>query len=110
MNMKKQHTMDNMQSSKDNEQVLYKVVWTRNRWGSSIGKQKKFDKGDLLRPAMLDEIVPEKEAYFIRPMGEGNCYYLLYQGFHKSVEYDDIKSFVKNKMVYVYKDFNVYGK
>ena len=96
--------------SKDNSQRLYRVEWTRNRWGSSIGKSKQFDEGDLLRPAMLDEVVPNKENYFIRPNGEGNQYYLLYQGFDKSVEYEDIKSFVKHKMIYVYNDFNVYGK
>lgn len=96
--------------SKDNSQRLYRVEWTRNRWGSSIGKSKQFDEGDLLRPAMLDEVVPNKENYFIRPNGEGNQYYLLYQGFDKSVEYSDIKTFVKNKMVYVYNEFNKYGK
>jgi hypothetical protein len=96
--------------SKVNKQLLYKVVWERNRWGSSIGKSKRFDEGDLLRPAMLDEIVPNKEDYFIRPNGQGNQYYLLYKGFDKSVEYEDIKTFVKNKMVYVYKEFNKYGK
>ena len=108
--MKKQHTMGSMQSSKDNEQILFKVVWTKNRWGSPVGKQKRFDKGDLLRPAMLDEVVPDKEEYFIRPNGSGNCYYLLHKGFSKVVNYDDIKLFVNDKMVYVYTDFNVYGK
>jgi len=81
-----------------------------NRYNSSIGKSEQFDEGDLLRPAMLDEIVPNKENYFIRPNGKGPDYYLLYQGFHESVEYSDIKTFVKNKMVYVYNEFNKYGK
>lgn len=108
--MRKQRMMGSSQNSKGNEQILYKLEWTRNRWGGEVGKQKKFDQGDLLRPAMLDEVVPEKESYFIRPMGEGNCYYLLHQGFSKLAKYDDIKTFVKNKMVFVYKDFNVYGK
>ena len=108
--MKKQHITVNMRNSKDNKQKLYKVVWGRNKWGTSIGKQKIFESGDFLRPAMLDEVVPDKEEYFIRPNGTGDCYYLLYKGFDKSVKYDDIKTFVEHKMVYVYKDFNVYGK
>jgi len=101
-----------MQSLTDKtEQVLYKVTWENNRYGGKIGKQKPFEKGvDLLRLAKLDEVVPNKEEYFIRPNGAGNCYYLLYQGFDKKVNYDDIKAFVKHKSVYVYKDFNVYGK
>lgn len=53
------------QGSKDNEQQLFKVEWTQNRWGGHVGKQKKFEAGDLLRPAMLDEVVPEREDYFI---------------------------------------------
>jgi hypothetical protein len=97
------------QGSKDNEQQLFKVEWTQNRWGGHVGKQKKFEAGDLLRPAMLDEVVPEREDYFIRPMAEGNCYYLLHKGFSKLAEYEDIKTFVKYKYVYVYKDFNLYG-
>ena len=46
----------------------------------------------------------------MRPNGYGNDYYLIYKGFDKSTEYKDIKSFVKHKMIYVYKDFNKYGK
>ena len=94
-----------------NEQILYRVVWEKNRYGGKVGKQKPFEKGvDLLRPAKLEEIVPNKEEYFIRPNGLGKDYYLLLRGFDKSVKYEDIKAFVKRKAVYVYKDFNVYGK
>ena len=97
--------------SKANKQNLYKVDWSRNNWGGKIGKNKKFETGDnLLRVAMLDEVIPNREDYFIRPNGQGPDYYLLYQGFHESVEYSDIKTFVKNKMVYVYNEFNEYGK
>lgn len=85
------------------------MEWSRNKWGGEVGKQKSFEAGDLLRPAMLDEVVPEKEDYFIRPMGEGDKYYLLHKGFSKLAEYNDIKTFVKYKYVYVYKDFNLYG-
>ena len=98
------------QDSKDNKQILHKVFWSKNNWGGKIGKSKPFDEGNLLRPAMLDEIVPEREDYFIRPNGMGNNYHLLYQGFHRKVNYEDIKSFVKHKMVWVYKEFNVHGK
>jgi len=92
----------------DNDQILFKIEWQRNKWGGMVGKNKEFNRGDLLRPAMLDEVVPEKESYFIRPNGEGPNYYLLNKGFSKLCEYDDIKSFVKHKMVWVYKNFNIY--
>ncbi len=98
-------------NSGDNEQILKKVVWQSNKYGTNIGRNEVFEKGvDLVRPAMLSEVVPEKEAYFIRPNGEGNEYFLLHQGFSRKAEYEDIKNFVKHKMVYVYKNFNVYGK
>jgi len=108
---KSKQKMGNFQHSKVNKQNLFKVTWSRNNWGGQIGKHKKFETGDnILRIAMLDEVVPNKENYFIRPNADGNDYYLLYQGFHASAEYTDIKTFVKNKMVYVYNEFNKYGK
>lgn len=93
----------------DNNQNLYRVSWSTNKWGGKIGKQEKYDKGDLLRLANIDEIVPGKEEYFMRPNAHGSDYYLIYKGFDKSTEYKDIKSFVKHKMIYVYKEFNKYG-
>lgn len=104
--------MDNMQNLMDKtEQVLYKVAWENNRYGGKVGKQKPFEKGmDLLRLAKLEEVVPNKEEYFIRPNGAGKDFYLLLRGFDKNVNYEDIKAFVKHKTIYVYKDFNVYGK
>tara|TARA_R110002050_G_scaffold298336_1_gene461515 strand:- start:2657 stop:2968 length:312 start_codon:yes stop_codon:yes gene_type:complete len=93
------------------EQILHKVTWENNRYGGRVGKQKPFEKGkDLLRIAKLEEVVPDKEEYFIRPNGAGNDFYLLMKGFDKKVNYEDIKAFVKHKTIYVYKDFNVYGK
>ena len=97
-------------SLEDSNHNLFKIVWVTNKWGGKIGIHKNFESGDLLRMANIDEIVPGKEEYFIRPNGYGQDYYLAYKGFHKSAEFNDIKSFVKNKMVYVYKDFNKYGK
>jgi len=104
------HRMGNSQSLKDSNQNLHKIVWETNKWGSKIGVHKIFDNGEFLRLANIDEIVPGKEEYFIRPNAHGEDYYLVHKGFHKTAEYNDIKSFVKNKMVYVYKDFNKYGK
>mgnify|MGYP000226912896 FL=1 len=100
----------NSLSSKDNNQNLHRVSWTSNKWGGKIGRQEKFDSGELLRLANIDEIVPGKEDYFMRPNAYGQEYYLIYNGFDKSTEYKDIKNFVKNKMIYVYKEFNKYGK
>lgn len=103
---------DSMQNLMDKtEQILYKVTWENNRYGGKVGRQKPFEKGiDLLRLAKIDEIVPNKEEYFIRPNGFGKDFYLMYKGFDKNVNYKDIEAFVKNKSVYVYKEFNVYGK
>lgn len=100
----------NLQSSKDNNQNLHRVSWTTNKWGGKIGRQEKFDSGELLRLANIDEIVPGKEGYFMRPNAHGEEYYLIYKGFDKSTEYKDIQTFVKHKMIYVYKEFNKYGK
>ena len=100
----------NFRSLEDSKQDLYRVTWTTNKWGGKLGKQEMFDSGELLRLANIDEIVPEKEEYFMRPNGHGNEYYLIYKGFSKTTEYKDIKSFVKHKMIYVYKEFNKYGK
>lgn len=97
-------------SLEDNNQNLHKLSWSTNRWGGKIGVHKKFESGELLRLANIDEIVPDKEEYFMRPNGHGNDFYLIYKGFDKTTEYNDIKSFVKHKMIYVYKDFNKYGK
>lgn len=108
MGMKSKKKVHSSPHLEDNEQILLKVDWTRNKWGGMIGKNKEFDRGDLLRPAMLDEVIPEKESYFIRPNGTGRHFYLLYQGFSKTAEYEDIKQFVANKMVWVYKNFNIY--
>lgn len=92
-------------------QRLHKVDWSRNKYGSSIGKQKFFESGeDLLRKVKLEEVVPGKEGYFIRPNGSGNCYYLIPDGFHKTANYEGIKDLVKAGAVYVYKDFNLNGK
>ncbi len=102
--MKQNHNQD----SQDNEMILYRVEWSPARFGGKVGKNKPFEKGkDLLRPAKLKEIVPEKEDYFLRPNGEGNKYYLLLDGFHRKTDYNSIKQFVEAKMVYVKKD---YGK
>ena len=98
----KQH---NFQPSEDNKQILHKVEWKRTPYGGQSGKQKKFDEGDLLRPAMLDEIIPERENYFMRPNGKGNLYYLIPGGFSKKVHYDDIKDLIKSRLVFVYKDY-----
>ena len=106
--MKRQ--MGSSLSLKDSSQDLHKVTWVTNKWGGKIGRQQKYESGNLLRLANIDEIVPGKEEYFMRPNGLGEDYYLIYKGFDKSTEYKDIKSFVKHKMIYVYKDFNKYGK
>ena len=58
--------------------------WATNRWGGKIGKHEVYESGDLLRLANIDEIVPGKEEYFMRPNGHGENYYLIYQGFDKS--------------------------
>tara|TARA_R110002050_G_scaffold150400_3_gene277117 strand:- start:2146 stop:2466 length:321 start_codon:yes stop_codon:yes gene_type:complete len=106
--MKTQHMMDNTKSSRDSKQILYKVTWESNRYGGKIGKQKPFDEGeDLVRLATLKEIVPEKEAYFIRPNNHGVDYYLIYKGFSKLAEYGSIKSMVNAKCVYVYNKFKI---
>lgn len=108
----KQNYRVNSQDSKDSKMILHKVVWDRNRWGSRVGKQKPFEEGeDLLREAKLNEIIPNKEDYFLRPNGAGNNYYLLLGGFHNTTEYETIKSFVNLKSVYVRLDFKKgYGK
>lgn len=104
--------MVNMRNSMDkSSQVLHKIEWEGNKYGGKVGKHKPFEHGDdLVRLAKLKEIVPNKEVYFMRPNGSGRDYYLIYQGFDKSVKYADIKAFVKHKAVYVYKDFNINGK
>jgi hypothetical protein len=108
--MGKRQPQGNSRSSEDSNQNLHRVSWTSNKWGGKIGKQEKFDSGQLLRIANIDEIVPGKEEYFMRPNAHGKDYYLIYKGFDKSTEYKDIQSFVKHKMIYVYKEFNKYGK
>jgi len=108
----RQNHQANSQNSKDSKMILHKVVWNRNRWGSKIGKQEPFEEGEnLLRVAKLNEIIPNKEDYFIRPNNDGVDYYLLLGGFHTSTDYDTIKSFVNHNVVYVRLDFKKgYGK
>ena len=92
--------------------ILHKIIWDRNRWGGRVGKHQPFEEGEnILRPAKLDEIIPNKEDYFIRPNGTGIHYYLLIGGFHHTVDYDTIKDFVNANSVYVRLDFKKgYGK
>lgn len=102
----------NSQGSKVSNMILHKVQWGNNRWGGKVGKQEPFEEGeDLLRPAKLSEVIPNKEVYFIRPNNKGEDYYLLLGGFHTSTEYQTIKDFIKAKTVYVRLDFKKqYGK
>ena len=104
------HHQGNSRNLTDNNQNLYRISWTSNKWGGQIGRHEKYANGDLLRLANIDEIVPGKEEYFMRPNAFGEDYYLIYKGFDKLTEYKDIRSYVKHKMIYVYKEFNKYGK
>jgi len=108
----RQNHQANSQNSKVNKMILHKVVWNRNRWGGKVGKQEPFEEGEnLLRRAKLNEVIPNKEDYFIRPNGKGNDYYLLLGGFHTSTEYNNIKDFINLETVYVRLDFKKgYGK
>ncbi len=109
MSMKALLMMDNIQNSMDNKlQILHRTEWETNKWGGKVGKPKPYEKGeDLVRLAELNEIVPGIEKYYIRPNGMGHDYYLLYKGFHKTVEYSGIKSMVNAKSIYVNKDFKL---
>lgn len=108
MSMKKQLVVPNSQNSQDNKMILHKISWGNNRFGKRSGKQKPFEEGEnLLRPARLNEIVPNREEYFMRPNGDGNKYYLINDGFSEKVEYQSIKDLVDAGCVYVRNNFSL---
>lgn len=81
------------------QQVLHKGEYVFAKAGK-IFKYTEVERGkDLLRPARLEEVVPNLEVYYMTNPYKVNKFYLI--SFSHLVEWESIKEFIRERRIYV---------